>query len=189
MLNSSKFPEDSAIHYQNSPWTLQGTAFTPPQMLLLTFELLHIPWVTYLGEHCQIGWKSTNSGKSLEWVTHDKTLHHHVEIPLPSGICSELIRHSNRKISSRRDVRTQSPYSTKSDGQCPTLGTNCCTGVVYDNLSVMFMLWAFSINNKVGYISFVSIYWWHQSFLICRRWSYSLIWTWNLVLCIRITTP
>ena len=26
----------------------------------------------------------------------------------------------------------------------------CCTGVVYDNLSVMFMQWAFSINNKVG---------------------------------------
>ena len=34
----------------------------------------------------------------------------------------------------------------------------CRTGVVYDNLSVMFMHWAFSINNKVGLISFANIY-------------------------------
>ena len=119
-------------------------------MLLVTPEPLHAPWVTYLGEHCQIGQKSTNLGKSLELVTCHKTLHHHVEIPLPTGIHSELIRHSNRKISSKRDANPQSPHNTKSDGQCPTLGTNCHTGVVYDNLSVMFMHWTFSINNKVG---------------------------------------
>ena len=119
-------------------------------MSLVTSDLLHIPWVTYLGEYHQIGQKSTNSGKSLKLVTHHKTLHHHVEIPSPTGIHSELIRHSNRKISSRRDVNSPSPYSTKSDGQCPTLGANCYTGVVYDNLSVMFVHWAFSINNKVG---------------------------------------
>ena len=119
-------------------------------MSLIMPELLHIPQVTYLGEHHQIGQKSTNSGKSLELVTHHKTLHHHVEIPSPIGIHSELIRHSNRKTSLRRDVNSQSPYSTKSDGQCPTLSANCCTEVVYDNLSVMFMHWAVSINNKVG---------------------------------------
>ena len=93
MLNSSKFPEDSTVHYQNSPFTLQDTAATPPQMLLVTPELLYVPWVTYLGEHHQISQKITNSGKSLEWITHHKTVHHHVEIPLPTGICSELIRH------------------------------------------------------------------------------------------------
>ena len=93
MLNSSKFPEVSAVHYQNSPFTLQGTAITPPQMLLVTPELLYIPQVTYLGEHHQISQKITNLGKSLEWVTCHRTLHHHVEIPLPTGIHSEPIRH------------------------------------------------------------------------------------------------
>ena len=34
----------------------------------------------------------------------------------------------------------------------------CCTGVVYDNISVVFMHWAFSINNKVGLVSFANIY-------------------------------
>ena len=119
-------------------------------MLLVTPELLHAPQVTYLGEHCQIGQKSTNLGKSLELVTRHKTLHDHVEIPLPTGIHSELIRHSNRKTSSKRDANPQSPYSTKSDGQCPTLGAKCHIGVVYDNLPVMFMQSALSINNKVG---------------------------------------
>ena len=93
MLNSSKFPKDSTVHYQNSPFTLQGTATTPPQMLLVTPEPLYVPQVTYLGEHHQISRKITNLGKSPEWVTCHKTLHHHVEIPLPTGICSELIRH------------------------------------------------------------------------------------------------
>ena len=54
MLNSSKFPEDSAVHYQNSPFTLQGTAAIPPQMSLVTPEPLYTPWVTYSGEHHQI---------------------------------------------------------------------------------------------------------------------------------------
>ena len=118
-------------------------------MPLVTPEPHHVPWVTYLGEHCQISQKSTNLGKSLELVTHHKTLHCHVEIPLPTGICSELIMHLNREISSKRYPNLQSLNSTKPDGQCPTLGANCCTGVVYDNLSVMFVHWAFSINNKV----------------------------------------
>ena len=119
-------------------------------MLLVTPEPQQVPRVTYSGEHYQIGQKSSNSGKSLELVTHHETLHYHVDIPLPTGIHSELIRHSNRKISSKRDANPQSPYNTKSDGQCPTLGANCHTGVVYDNLSVMFMHWAFSIYNKIG---------------------------------------
>ena len=119
-------------------------------MLLGTPEPQHMPWVTYLCEHCQIGRKSTNSGKSLNLVTHHETLHHHVEIPLPTGIHSELIRHSNRKTSSKRYANSQPPYSLNSGGQCPTLDANCHTGVVYDNLSVMFMHWAFSINNKIG---------------------------------------
>ena len=99
-------------------------------MLRVTPEPLHIPQVIYSGEHHQIGQKSTNSGKSLYPVTHHKTLHHHVEIPLPTGICSELIRHSNRKTSSKRDVNPQSPHSTNSDRQHPTLVANCHTGVV-----------------------------------------------------------
>ena len=45
----------------------------------------------------------------------------------------------------------------------------------YDNISVMFMLWALSINNKVGLVLFANIYLRHQSVVICRRWLYSLI--------------
>ena len=40
-----------------------------------------------------------------------------------------------------------------------------------------------------GLVSLANIYWRHQSVLICRRWLYSLIWTWNWVLCIRKITP
>ena len=54
MLNYSKFPEYPAVHSQNSPFTLQGSAGTPPQMLLVTPELLVKPWVSYLGKHPQI---------------------------------------------------------------------------------------------------------------------------------------
>ena len=61
--------------------------------------------------------------------------------------------------------------------------------VVYDNISVMFMLWPLPINNKVGLVLLASIYLRHQSVVICRRWLYSLIWTWNWFLCIRTTTP
>ena len=66
MLNSSKFPEDSTVHSQDSPYTLQGIAGTPPQMSLITPELLLLPWVTHSGEYCQISLKITNSGKSLK---------------------------------------------------------------------------------------------------------------------------
>ena len=66
-------------------------------MLLVTPEPQHIPQVTHSGECCLIGQKSTNLGESLNLVTHHKTLYHHVEIPLPTGIHSELSRHSNRK--------------------------------------------------------------------------------------------
>ena len=34
----------------------------------------------------------------------------------------------------------------------------CHTGVVYDNISVVFMHCTFSINNKVGLVSFANIY-------------------------------
>ena len=51
----------------------------------------------------------------------------------------------------------------------------CHTGVVYDNISVMFMLWVLSINNKVGLVLLANIYLRHQSVVICRRWLYSLI--------------
>ena len=44
----------------------------------------------------------------------------------------------------------------------------CCTGVVYDNISVVFMVWALSINNKVGLVLFANIYLRHQSVVICR---------------------
>ena len=69
MLNYSKFLEYPAVHSQNSPLTLQGTAVTPPQMLLVTSELSVKPWVIYSGEHCQISWKVTNSGSFLNTVT------------------------------------------------------------------------------------------------------------------------
>ena len=49
MLNYSKFPEYPAVHSQNSASTLQGTAGTPPQMLLVTPELLVKPQVVYSG--------------------------------------------------------------------------------------------------------------------------------------------
>ena len=51
----------------------------------------------------------------------------------------------------------------------------CHTGVVYDNISVMFVLWVLSINNKVGLVLLANIYLRHQSVVICRRWLYSLI--------------
>ena len=54
VLNYSKFLKYPAVHSQNSLLTLQGTASTPPQMLLVTPELLVKPWVIYSGEHCQI---------------------------------------------------------------------------------------------------------------------------------------
>ena len=54
MINYSKFHEYPAVHSQNSPSALQGTASTPPQMLLVTPELLVKPWVIYLGEYHQI---------------------------------------------------------------------------------------------------------------------------------------
>ena len=66
MLNSSKFPEDSTVHSQYSPYTLQDTAGTPPQMLLVTPEPLFVTWVTYSGEHHQISRRITNSGKSVK---------------------------------------------------------------------------------------------------------------------------
>ena len=34
----------------------------------------------------------------------------------------------------------------------------CHTGVVYNNISKMFMLWASSINNKVGLVQFANVY-------------------------------
>ena len=114
MLDCSKFPEDTSVHYQNSPLTLQGTAITPPQMPLVTPELLYVPRVTYSGEHCQISQKITNLRKSLKWVTHHKTPHHHVEVPLPTGIHSEPIRHLNREISSDH-LSILLPLSIKSD--------------------------------------------------------------------------
>ena len=54
MLNYSKFPEYPAVLSQNSPSTLQGTAGTPPQMSLVTPELLVKPQVIYSGKHHQI---------------------------------------------------------------------------------------------------------------------------------------
>ena len=183
MLNSSKFPEDSTVHSQYSPYTLQGTASTPPQMSLVTPELLFISWMTYLGEHHQISWKVTNLGKSLE-CSHSSQ---NSTSPCRNHNTQWDPQWTDQALQTGRNLHNL--LSTKSDGQHPTLGTNCCTGVVYDNLSVVFMHWTFSINNKVGLVSFANIYWRHQSVLICRRWSYSLISTWNWVLCIRKITP
>ena len=50
----------------------------------------------------------------------------------------------------------------------------CHTGVVYDNISIVFVLWASSINNKVGLVLFANVYLRYQSVVICRRWLYSL---------------
>ena len=50
----------------------------------------------------------------------------------------------------------------------------CHTGVVYNNISIMFMLWASSINNKVGLVQFAKVYLRYQSVMICRRWLHSL---------------
>ena len=92
-LNSSKFPEDSAVHSQDSPYTLQGIAGTPPQMSLVTPELLLLSQVTYLVSIAKSAEKLPTRESLSNKVTHLKTLHHHVEIPEPNGICSELIRH------------------------------------------------------------------------------------------------
>ena len=54
VLNYSKFLEYPAVYSQNSPSTLQGTAGTPPQMLLVTPELLVKPQVISSGKHHQI---------------------------------------------------------------------------------------------------------------------------------------
>ena len=50
----------------------------------------------------------------------------------------------------------------------------CHTGVVYDNISIVFVLWASSINKKVGLILVANVYLGYQSVVICRRWLYSL---------------
>ena len=50
----SQFPEESIVHLHNNPSTLQDTAATPPQMLLVTPELEQDPWVTYLSKCLQI---------------------------------------------------------------------------------------------------------------------------------------
>ena len=63
-------------------------------MPLVTPELEHDPQVTYLSKHLQ---NSMYSGKSLVLVTHHVTPLYYVEIPLPSGIHSELIRHSDSR--------------------------------------------------------------------------------------------
>ena len=34
----------------------------------------------------------------------------------------------------------------------------CHAGVVFDNVSIIFLLWASSINNKVGFVQLVSLY-------------------------------
>ena len=47
-------------------------------------------------------------------------------------------------------------------------------GVVYDNISIVFVLWALSINNEVGLVLFANVYLRYQSVVICRRWLYSL---------------
>ena len=101
--------------------------------------------------------------KPLKMVTHQSTLHH-VEIPVPSGIhIIEQIWHSN--------TTDKSCHRSK----CPTLGANCCTGVVFGQSSLLFVLWAFifkwhcqlSTQLSVSLLSNLAI-------LICRRWSYSL---------------
>ena len=41
----------------------------------------------------------------------------------------------------------------------------CPTGVVYDNISTVFMLWELSINNKAGLVLFANVYLRYQSVL------------------------
>ena len=70
-------------------------------------------------------------GKPLKTVTHQSSLHH-VEIPVPKGIHNaKQIWHSN------------STETAVKEEQHPTLGTNCCTGVLSGQSSFVFMLWAF----------------------------------------------
>ena len=73
--------------------------------------------------------------------------------PNSPGIHSELIRHFKQALASP-DL-----LSSAHIGQHPTLGANCHTGVVFDNVSIIFVLWALSINNKVGFVQFASLYW------------------------------
>ena len=68
-------------------------------------------------------------------------------------------------------------------------GYICCTGVVYGNISIVFVLWVLSINNKVGLVLFANIYLRYQCVVICRRWLYSLLWNWNWIFGIRTITP
>ena len=151
-LNSSKFPEDSAVHSQDSPYTLQGIAGTPPQMLLITPELLLLPGVTYSGEYCQISQKIINSGKSLEQSHSPQTIHHYIEIPQPSGIHSELMRHFKQG-----EIFTISLAYNKMDN-APHWVPTVAEGWFMDNLSIVFVHWAFSINNKVGLVSSANVY-------------------------------
>ena len=37
-------------------------------------------------------------------------------------------------------------------------GCVCHTGVVFDKVSIVFMLWASSINNNVGFVQFANLY-------------------------------
>ena len=50
----------------------------------------------------------------------------------------------------------------------------CHTGVVFDNVSIVFVLWVSSINNKVGLVQFPNLYLRYQSVVISRRCLYSL---------------
>ena len=50
----------------------------------------------------------------------------------------------------------------------------CHTGVVYNNITMMFVLWPSSIDNKVGLVQFANVYLRYQSVMICRKWLYSL---------------
>ena len=57
---------------------------------------------------------------------------HHAEIPVPIGIHSvEWIWHSN------------TTETAVTEEQHPPLGTNCYTGVVFGQSSLLFVLWAF----------------------------------------------
>ena len=120
-------------------------------MSLVTPKLLITLWVTYLGELAKSVKKSLTQEASETWslIKHSTVL---CRNPSPSGICSELIRHFKQS----RVFLIFTPQSP--NGQHPTLGTNCCTGVVYHNVSVLFMHWALSINNKGSLVSLANIY-------------------------------
>ena len=86
-------------------------------------------------------------GKPLKMVTHQSSLCQ-IEIPVPYGIHSvEQIWHSN------------TTETAVTEEQCPTLGANCHTGVVFGQSRLCSCSGQLSPNDRVNYqLNFLYLY-------------------------------